>query len=119
MMEPRPLHLDIDEEMSVTYKLLPEKISTNTSAMPPSCWVWPKKQVVKVMSTLMSMQDSQDNLIIILKITAKKSELFVAKQSGIQVSIPQCVALCNDTSGTTSVLYHLTQSLGAFSPLRE
>ena len=100
----------------VTFKLLPEKRTIRASAMPRSRRAWLKKQVGKVMSTVMLTPDPQDKLIIILKIIAKKSGLFVAKRSDMKMSIPQCVALRDHMSGTTNALYRLTQSLKVFSP---
>ena len=45
------------------------------------------------MSALMSTQDHKDNLIVMMKIIAKKRGLFVARKTNLQLLIPQCVVM--------------------------
>ena len=53
------------------------------------------------MTTLMTTLNPEDNVIVILKIIAKKSGLFVAKKTDIGVTVAQSVALHNHMKRST------------------
>ena len=69
------------------------------------------------MTSLMTTLNPEDNLIVILKIIAKKSGLFVAKKTDIGVTIAQSMALHNHMKRSTPSLHCLKQALEAFSPV--
>ena len=68
------------------------------------------------MSALMSTQDVKDNLIVMLKIIAKKSGLFMARKTDLQLSLPQCIAMQDHFKGGTNSLYRIKQALKTFAP---
>ena len=66
-------------------------------------WIYTKPNVIQ--SVFWSTPNAKDNLIVILKIIIKKSGLFVAKKTNIQLSIPQCVTMHGHFKGDTNSLY--------------
>ena len=62
------------------------------------------------MSTLMSTQDVGDNLIVMIKIVVKKSDLFMARKTNLQLSIPQCVAMQDHFKGGKNSIYRIKQA---------
>ena len=68
------------------------------------------------MSALLAMPDAEENLIVVLKIIAKKSGLFIAKMYALELDGHQFVAIRDHTKGSINALYRIKQALGAFSP---
>ena len=78
-----------------------------------------RKRWLKIRANeLMDMVEAWSNkgALEILKIIAKRSDIFVAKRSDISLSIPQDIATRDHVVTGTNGLYRLKQALDAFCP---
>ena len=85
-----------------------------TNALPESRKRWLRLKAEELMDIAESRGD--EGPLEILKIIARRSNIFVAKCSDVQLSIPQSIALRDHVITGTNGLYRLKQALDAFAP---
>ena len=102
---------------AIEYNIVPEQRAIKSTRQPRARLAWIKKQVERVMTTIMSTPNWEDNMIVILKIIAKKSGFFVATKSEIAMTPEQSVAMRDHMKCPTNIIYRLKQALEAFSPV--
>ena len=101
----------------IKYNIVTEQRAIKSMRQPQARLAGIKKQVERVMTTIMSTPNWEDNMIVILKIIANKSGFFVATKSEIAMTPAQSVAMRDHMKGPTNVIYRLKQALEAFSPV--
>ena len=96
------------------YRRVRRQRTLKADAQPSSRKRWLKIRANELMD--MAEARSNEGALEILKIIAKRSDIFVAKRSDISLSIPQSIATQDHGVTGTNGLYRLKQALDAFCP---